>query len=213
MPTGAKASRDLFKQLVDFAIEKQVLLVNDNPYSFVLNDKPESILHTPRAMEVALELNSLSKSHHMAGWRVGMLCGAAERISTVLRFKSNMDSGQFLGIQRAAITALQTGPDWHKQQNEIYQRRKEVAKAIFNHLGCEIHSPQVGLFLWARIPEPWNNGFELSDLLLRETEVFITPGGIFGDSGNSYLRISLCSNEEVLGKALSRIESAKIKKL
>ncbi|NNE28591.1 MAG: aminotransferase class I/II-fold pyridoxal phosphate-dependent enzyme [Saprospiraceae bacterium] len=210
MPTGAQAGPEIFQQLVSFAKRNNILLVNDNPYSFVLSKKPTSLMQTPDAKEVALELNSLSKSHHMAGWRVGMVCGSAEKINTILRFKSNMDSGQFLGIQKAAMAALDTDQSWHDQQNQIYLRRKGIAKKIFDTLNCKIENAQVGMFLWARIPQSWKNAYDLSDFILKEAEVFITPGGIFGDRGDKYLRISLCSPEEVLVEALGRIEAQKI---
>ena len=206
MPTGATATTQLFKDLVVFAKAYNILLVNDNPYAFILNDEPLSILSVDGAKEVALELNSLSKAHNMAGWRVGMLAGAKAYLDIVLRFKSNMDSGMFKPIQLAAAKALQLPQSWYDQQNEIYQARKEVVQQIIKVLNCKYDEQQVGLFIWAKIPLNFKNAYELSKQILDNTAVFITPGGIFGTAGEQYIRISLCSPINILQSALNRIK-------
>lgn len=211
MPSGAAASSAFFSELIDFARQHQILLCNDNPYSFILNDERLSLLSIPGAKEVAMELNSLSKSHHMAGWRIGMLSGAAENISAVLRFKSNMDSGMFKGLQTAAVQALNTPMSWHDTQNAIYQKRKEVAITIIEKLKCSFNPKQVGMFLWGEVSNKWKDGYALSDYLLDQANVFITPGGIFGNQGNKYIRISLCSDVQRLEDALERIDKSKKK--
>ena len=210
MPTGAPGDPECFRRLVEFARKHRILLVHDNPYSFILNDAPLSLLQTPGAREVAVELNSLSKSHNMAGWRVGMLCGAADRINDVLRFKSNMDSGMFLPVQLAAARALSLGKEWTDSLNEIYRRRREKVFMLLDELGC-VHTPgQSGLFVWAAVPSGFKNGFGLSDAVLHGAGVFITPGGIFGEGGSRYIRVSLCSKEERLQAAIGRIRTFKI---
>jgi LL-diaminopimelate aminotransferase len=206
MPTGQLPTPALFEHLVAFARRHQILLCHDNPYSFILNSQPASILSVSGAKEVALELNSFSKSHNMAGWRVGMVCGNAALIQEVLRFKSNMDSGMFLPVQMAAVQALQLGPDWYESLNAVYQKRKEKAHRLLQLLGCSFNPQQAGLFVWAKIPEQYETGYKLSDEVLQKTRVFITPGGIFGAGGNRYLRISLCSSEEKLEEAIGRIQ-------
>ncbi len=211
MPTGAQATESLFKSFIDFAREHDILLVSDNPYSFILTTKPLSILSIPGGKEVAVELNSLSKSHNMAGWRVGMLCGKAERIDAVMRFRSNMDSGMFLPVQIAAAKALSLGEDWYESVNEIYRSRK--SKALFlaeNVLGCSVSKNQAGLFTWARIPSGFDSAYELCDQVLTGAKVFLTPGGIFGDAGRHYIRISLCSSEEKFDEAIQRINESGI---
>lgn len=205
MPTGQPASREMFEQLVAFAKANNVLIVHDNPYSFILNDAPMSLLSVEGAKDVVIELNSLSKSHNMAGWRVGMLCGAKQRIDEVLRFKSNMDSGMFLPVQLAAAKALSLGDDWHEQVNEVYRKRREKVFQLLDALHCNYDRQQVGLFVWARIPDSYKDGYALSDEVLYERNVFITPGGIFGDAGLQYVRVSLCSSEEKLDEAIGRI--------
>ena len=209
MPTGALAGPGMFEQLVAFANRNHILICHDNPYSFILNSHPQSILSVKGAMDVAVELNSLSKSHNMAGWRVGMLCGNAERINEVLRFKSNMDSGMFLPLQLAAARALQLDRDWFDELNSVYASRREKAGALLDLLHCERSGEQVGLFLWARVPEPYEDAFVLSDAILEEARVFLTPGGIFGEEGKPYLRLSLCSSEEKLDAAIQRIKQMK----
>lgn len=207
MPTGQLPTAALFEQLVAFATRHSILLCHDNPYSFILNDTPASLLATPGAMACAVELNSLSKSHNMAGWRVGMLCGQAQRIQEVLRFKSNMDSGMFLPVQKAAAKALQLGRDWYAQVNATYAQRRQLAFTILEALGCSYTTNQAGMFVWAKIPAGFESGFAVSDWVLGKASVFITPGGIFGSAGNGYVRISLCSNINTLEEALNRIKT------
>ncbi|UEG49140.1 aminotransferase class I/II-fold pyridoxal phosphate-dependent enzyme [Ferruginibacter lapsinanis] len=207
MPTGQLPSKDLFEKLVQFAQRNNVILVHDNPYSFILNDKPMSLLSVEGAKEVAIELNSLSKSHNMAGWRIGMLCGAKERIDEVLRFKSNMDSGMFLPVQLAAAKALELEQDWHDEVNKVYAQRRKKVFELLNLLNCNYDEDQAGLFVWASIPLHYKDGFELSDEVLHKSNVFITPGGIFGSAGNNYIRVSLCSTEEKIEEAIKRIKN------
>ena len=207
MPTGQLPTANLFEQLVAFGKKHNILICHDNPYSFILNDKPASILHVEGAKEVALELNSLSKSHNMAGWRVGMLCGGKEKIDAVLRFKSNMDSGMFLPLQLAAVTALSLDQDWYDSLNSHYAKRRERVFDLLNLLGCSYSKEQSGLFIWAKIPPQYKDGYELSDAILTKSRVFITPGGIFGSAGNGYIRVSLCSPEERFTEAKKRIEN------
>lgn len=210
MPTGTPAKLAFFEKLVAFAHEQEILIVNDNPYAFILNEAPLSILSVAGAREVALELNSLSKAHNMAGWRVGALVGSPDYLEIVLRFKSNMDSGMFKPLQLAAVTALQLPPQWYAAQNEVYTRRKEKAVALLQSLGCTISEGQVGMFVWAKVPEVAPDAYALSDQILTEQHVFITPGGIFGSAGEQYLRISLCSRVEVLQEAIDRLTDFKI---
>lgn len=206
MPTGQLPTRDLFGQLVAFAKEKDVLIVHDNPYSFILNDEPLSLLSIPGAKECVLELNSLSKSHNMAGWRIGMLAGAANRIDDVLCFKSNMDSGMFLPLQLAAAKALTLGKEWHEEVNAVYRARREKVFALLRLLGCRFEKQQAGMFVWASLPRGFKDGFALSDAILHKAAVFITPGGIFGKGGEKFIRVSLCSPEEKFTAAIERIE-------
>jgi aspartate/methionine/tyrosine aminotransferase len=206
MPTGAKAKESSFNELVDFARKHHILIVNDNPYSFILNEDHLSILAVPGAKEVALELNSLSKSHNMAGWRVGMLAGHSDLIQTVLRFKSNMDSGMFRPVQMAAAKALQLPDSWYKELNIIYRMRRKKVHELLDLLDCKWQSDTSGMFVWASVPKDYKDGFELSDVILHNAHVFLTPGGIFGTQGNGYIRISLCANEETIAKAISRIK-------
>ncbi|QIX61578.1 aminotransferase class I/II-fold pyridoxal phosphate-dependent enzyme [Hymenobacter sp. BT18] len=205
MPTGTRADLAFLARLVEFAREHQIMLVHDNPYSFILNDEPTSLLAVPGAREVALELNSLSKSHNMAGWRVGMLVGRADWLQEVLRFKSNMDSGMFLPVQQAAVAALRLDDEWYAELNAVYRRRRALVLELLQALGCQPDPEQTGLFVWAAVPASVADGYALSDEVLRETHVFITPGGIFGSNGNGYVRVSLCQSEEVLSQALERI--------
>lgn len=214
MPTGRVPAMELFTKLVEFARENQLLLIHDNPYSFILNEKPLSLLAVPGAKEVALELNSLSKSHNMAGWRVGVLCGAREKIDEVLRFKSNMDSGMFLPVQLAAARALSLDKEWYATVNQVYRKRKEKVIELISAIGCSFNPEQAGMFVWAAVPDavsqenpdhPLGSGGVLSDRLLYDASVFITPGGIFGSAGNEYIRVSLCSPEEKLEEAILRI--------
>ncbi len=207
MPTGRQASLALFEKLVSFGKKHDILICHDNPYSFILNEKPLSILSAEGAKAVALELNSLSKASNMAGWRVGFLSGDKQRIDEVLRFKSNMDSGMFLPVQLAAATALQLDKDWYDELNSVYARRRLLVYELLNELGCTYDTSQAGLFIWARVPGNYTDGYQLSDEVLYNKNVFITPGGIFGSNGNGYVRVSLCAKEEVIEKALQRIKS------
>lgn len=210
MPTGTPARYDFFVRLVEFAQKHEILLINDNPYAFILNEEPLSLLSVPGAREVALELNSLSKAHNMAGWRVGALIGAADYLQIVLRFKSNMDSGMFKPLQLAAVTALQLPSSWYQAQNDIYARRKEKAVELLRLLGCSPKEGQVGMFVWARVPAGVVDAYAISDQVLEQKHVFLTPGGIFGSAGEQYLRISLCSPVEVLQEAIDRLTDFKI---
>lgn len=209
MPTGQLPTREFFEALVSFAREANVLLVHDNPYSFILNENPLSILSIEGAKDVAVELNSLSKSQNMAGWRVGMLCGAKERIDEVLKFKSNMDSGMFLPVQLAAAKALSLGKDWYDEVNAVYKARREKVFELLELLDCHFSRSQAGMFVWAAIPGGYKDGFALSDEVLYNANVFITPGGIFGSAGNNYIRISLCGSEEKIAESIERIKAAK----
>ena len=206
MPTGKLPTKELFIQLVAFAKKHNILLVHDNPYSFILNDTPMSLLGVEGAKDVAIELNSLSKSHNMAGWRIGMLVGAKERINDVLRFKSNMDSGMFLPMQLAAAKALELGQDWHDEVNKVYKARREKVFELLELLNCTFDKDQAGLFVWASIPAEYKDGYEVSDKVLHESNVFITPGGIFGSAGNEYVRISLCATEQKIDEAIQRMK-------
>lgn len=207
MPTGSIASKREMQALVDLARENNFLIVNDNPYSLILNNSPLSILSCEGANEVALELNSLSKSHNMAGWRIGWVVGNSGYIDAVLRVKSNMDSGMFLGLQHAAIEALQNGENWFSQLNKVYEGRKRVAMQILSELSCSYSTQQSGLFVWAKAPDAIADVEKWIDEILYGTRVFITPGFIFGDTGKRYLRISLCATEEKLNEALGRIKN------
>lgn len=211
MPTGAPADMAYFTALVQFAKQYHILLVNDNPYTFVLNPEKHSLLSVPGAMDVAMELNSLSKAHNLAGWRIGMLAGRPDYLTEILRFKSNMDSGMFFGVQKAAITALQLSDDWYENLNKVYFDRRKVAKKVLDLLGCVYANNQVGMFLWAKIPDTFENAYQLADRLLYETNLFITPGGIFGTGGDKYLRISLCSPVTDFEEALERIHLSELK--
>ena len=205
MPTGRTASREELKALVDLAREKQFLIVNDNPYSLILNDNPMSILSIEGADEVALELNSLSKSHNMAGWRIGWVAGNKTYIDAVLKVKSNMDSGMFLGLQHAAVEALKNGEEWFTQLNGMYGERKQAAMRILDTLDCSYSARQSGLFVWAKAPEAIQDVEKWIDEILYGTKVFITPGFIFGEAGRRYIRISLCCTAKMLDEAHSRI--------
>jgi aspartate/methionine/tyrosine aminotransferase len=208
MPTGGTAPLDFFEELIEFAKKHEILICHDNPYSFIMTEKPVSLLSIPGAKEVAIELNSLSKTFNMAGWRMGMLIASEERISQVLRFKSNMDSGMFLPLQKAAIEALSIGEEWYKDLNEIYGKRRLKVFELLDLLGCTYNKKQVGLFVWASIPERYVDGYALSNEVLNSARVFITPGGIFGTAGNKYVRVSLCSNEALLDLAIQRQKEA-----
>lgn len=209
MPTGRQATKKELQALVDLARENNFLLINDNPYSLILNDSPTSILSIPGAEEIALELNSLSKSHNMAGWRLGWVAGKKEYVDDVLRVKSNMDSGMFLPLQHAAAEALNAGEVWFNDLNKLYSERKEAAQKILNELGCVYTTDQSGLFVWAKAPDGILDVERWIDEILYATKVFITPGFIFGDAGKRFIRISLCSSVEALEEALTRIKNWK----
>ena len=218
MPTGASATPELYARIVDFARRHGILVVNDNPYSFILNDHPLSILSVPGARACCLELNSLSKAHNMSGWRIGMVAGDRELVAQVLKVKSQMDSGMFKPLQLAAVEALAQGPEWFRELNAGYARRRALAGAIFDTLGVRYDPASSGLFLWGRVaadnpfaaltPDPGKTpGERVSDTLLYRAGIFLTPGFIFGKNGENYIRISLCAKEEVLKKARQIIET------
>lgn len=212
MPTGGNARMETYEKLVDFARRHGIVVVNDNPYSFILNEgKKMSILQVPGAKECCIEFNSMSKSHNMPGWRVGMCASNPEFISWILKIKSNIDSGTFRGIQLAAAEALNTNNDaWHKEYNvENYRRRRKIAEDIMTVLGCTFDPSQVGMFLWGKIPEKYANVEDLTERILHEARVFVTPGFIFGSNGQRYLRISLCAKDEKMAEALQRIKALK----
>ena len=210
MPTGTPPPAGFFERLVAFATAHDILLVHDNPYSFILNERPpQSLLAVPGARAVVLELNSLSKSHNMAGWRVGLLAGRADVLQEVLRFKSNLDSGMFLPVQLAAVEALNLDETWYQELNAHYRARRELVLELLELLGCQTESGQVGLFVWAAVPPAYADGYALSDEILREARVFLTPGGIFGSNGNGFIRVSLCQTPEVLQQALQRVRAAR----
>jgi LL-diaminopimelate aminotransferase len=208
MPTGQVPTIKLFEQLVAFARENHVLLVHDNPYSFILNEEPMSIWQVADAGDHVIELNSLSKSHNMAGWRIGLMLAKSRHIENVLRFKSNMDSGMFLPIQLAAAKALSLPASWYDEVNKLYRSRKRVVEEMLEGLGCDFSKKQAGLFVWAKVPDGMTDGFALSDQLLYKANVFITPGGIFGTAGNHYIRVSLCAPEEKILESFERIKQA-----
>ncbi|MFK7937530.1 MAG: pyridoxal phosphate-dependent aminotransferase [Saprospiraceae bacterium] len=205
MPTGTRAKLELFKELIAFAKKHQILLVNDNPYSFILNDQPTSLLAVEGAKEVALELNSLSKSHNMAGWRVGVLGGKSDYLQAILRFKSNMDSGMFKPVQLAAVEALKNPRSWYDDLNVEYRQRREVVFQLLDEIGAAYDRDQVGMFVWAKKPTRFKTAYDVSDYYLEKSHVFITPGSIFGSQGDDYIRISLCSKAEVFQEAIERV--------
>ena len=205
MPTGASASEELYDRLVDFGHRHGILICNDNPYSFILNDRPLSVLSRPGAKECCLELNSLSKAHNMAGWRIGMVAAERDVISEILKVKSQMDSGMFKPLQLAAVQALSRGPEWFARLNEEYRRRRVLAGEIFDLVGAEYDPESTGMFLWGKVN---GKGVDISDRLLYEAGVFITPGFIFGKNGENHIRISLCAKPEVLKAAAERIAAA-----
>jgi aspartate/methionine/tyrosine aminotransferase len=211
MPTGRVASTEEMQELVDLAKAHRFLIVNDNPYSLILNDQPLSILGCRGAEDVALELNSLSKSHNMAGWRIGWVAGRKEYIDAVLKVKSNMDSGMFLGLQAAAVEALKNGHEWFAKLNKTYRERRDAAAKILDELGCQYSPKQSGLFLWAKAPAEVDDVEKWIDEILYGTKVFITPGFIFGEGGKRFIRISLCGPVQKLEEALTRIREFKTK--
>lgn len=207
MPTGAVAQKETFERLIRWARERDILLINDNPYSFILNNKPESILSIPGAKEVALELNSLSKAFNMAGWRIGMLSGKAATLKAVLKVKSNMDSGMFYGIQQGAIAALNIESQWFDELNSIYRRRRNKVEALATQLGTTFNPQSVGMFVWAKLPKEAFDSEAYIDHILYKKNIFITPGTIFGSQGAGYIRFSLCVPEDTLQEALNRFQS------
>lgn len=209
MPTGQKATLELFEKLVQFGHRHQIVICNDNPYSFILNDEPISLLQIPGAKDICIEMNSMSKSHNMPGWRIGMVSSNSTFIEWILRVKSNVDSGTFRPLQIAAIEALQTEKEWHEQMNLIYKKRRIIAEQIFTTLGCRFDPQQQGMFLWGHIPSSYKNGEELADDLLYNHQIFITPGAVFGTQGDQNIRLSLCATEDKLSEALNRIQQKK----
>ncbi|HEY5590570.1 MAG TPA: aminotransferase class I/II-fold pyridoxal phosphate-dependent enzyme [Paludibacter sp.] len=207
MPTGASATPELFEKLVAFGKKHGIVICNDNPYSFILNENRLSILQVEGAKDICIELNSMSKSHNMPGWRMGMLASNAEFVQWILKVKSNIDSGQFKPMQVAAIAALNNSDEWHHKMNiELYKNRRQLAEEILKTLGCTFDESQVGMFLWGKIPSNYADSGVLADKVLYESKVFVTPGFIFGDKGNRYIRLSLCANEKMLGEALERVK-------
>lgn len=208
MPTGAPARMATYERLVDFARRHSIVIVNDNPYSFILNEKPISLLEVPGAKDCCIEFNSMSKSHNMPGWRVGMCASNPTFISWILKIKSNIDSGTFRGIQLAAAEAYNNSAEWHRQANiTTYRNRRDTAERIMDVLGCTYDKSQVGMFLWGKIPDKYANAEELTERVLHEARVFITPGFIFGSNGERYIRISLCAKDEKIKEALKRISN------
>lgn len=205
MPTGTRGSKELFEELVNFASRNNILIVNDNPYSFILNNEYKSLLEAEGAKEIALELNSLSKSHNMAGWRIGMAAGHADYIKSILKVKSNMDSGMFRAMQAAASEALANPPSWYEKVNSVYERRRKIVEEIMDILGCSFDRSQSGLFVWGRIPGHVHDCESFVDEILNKANVFITPGFIFGSQGRRYIRISLCADEKTLTESKFRI--------
>lgn len=207
MPTGARARMETFRKAVDFARRHDIVLVHDNPYSFILNDKPMSLLQVEGAKDVAIEMNSLSKSHNMPGWRMGMAASNPHFVSWILKVKSNIDSGQFKPLMLAAARALECGREWFDDVNAVYAGRRKIAEEIMAALGCEFDPSQTGLFLWGRIKDPSVTSRDLADRLLYEARVFVTPGFIFGKNGERYIRLSLCATEDRMRQALERVKS------
>ncbi|WP_299431744.1 aminotransferase class I/II-fold pyridoxal phosphate-dependent enzyme [uncultured Aquimarina sp.] len=205
MPTGASGSLEVLKKLINFAKNHDILLINDNPYSFILNDTPTSILSIDGAKDVALELNSLSKTFNMAGWRVGMVSGSSDKIEAILKVKSNMDSGMFQGIQKGAIAALHISDSWYSEMNAIYSQRRELIWELASVLDCTYDKTATGMFVWAKLPNGIN-AMEFIDTILYENSIFITPGDIFGSNGKGYIRFSLCVTMENINKAIKRLQ-------
>lgn len=205
MPTGAGARMDTFRKVIEFGKKHNIVIVHDNPYSFILNKTPLSIMQVEGAKDIAIEMNSLSKSHNMPGWRVGVAVSNPQFISWILKVKSNIDSGQFRPLMLAAAKALEAGPEWHEKVNALYASRRKVAEDIMHELGCEFDPTQTGLFLWGRIKDPAVSSEALADKVLQQAHVFLTPGFIFGSNGERYIRISLCASEEAMQEALQRI--------
>ena len=210
MPTGANASVELYQKLVDFGRKHHIIICNDNPYSFILNKHPLSILSIEGAKDICIEMNSMSKAHNMPGWRMAMLASNAQFVQWVLKVKSNIDSGQFKPMQYAAVEALAAPQAWYDRMNEVYRSRRALAGEIMHTLGCTYDEKQVGMFLWGRIPESYSGSEELADKVLYGANVFLTPGFIFGSKGNRFIRISLCCNQDMLAEALRRIKETRL---
>lgn len=210
MPTGAPASNELFRKLIDFAKSHNILLIHDNPYSFVLNKKPSSILNVAGAKEVAIELNSLSKTFNMAGWRVGMAAGSKDKIEAILKVKSNMDSGMFYGLQKGAIAALKIADSWYEKMNAIYTSRRNLIWQLADNLGCTFDKNATGMFVWAKLPSHTVDDVAFIDEILYKKSIFITPGSIFGSNGAGYIRFSLCVAEESIGEAMERLSKKQV---
>ena len=206
MPTGANASVDLYRKLVDFGRKHHIIICNDNPYSFILNEHPLSILSVEGAKDICIEMNSMSKAHNMPGWRMAMLASNAQFVQWILKVKSNIDSGQFKPMQYAAVEALAAPKAWYDRMNEVYRSRRALAGEIMRTLECTYDEKQVGMFLWGRIPESYSGSEELADKVLYGANVFLTPGFIFGSQGERFIRISLCCNQDMLAEALRRIK-------
>ena len=211
MPTGGPALMKTYERLVDFARRHNIVVVNDNPYSFIINEHPISLLQVPGAKDCCIEFNSMSKSHNMPGWRVGLCASNAQFISWILKVKSNIDSGTFRGIQLAAAEAYDNSDEWHREANiNTYRRRRAIAEEIMTVLGCRYDPEQVGMFLWGKIPEHYTDAEQLTERVLHEARVFITPGFIFGSNGKRYIRISLCAKDEKMKQALERVKALSI---
>ena len=210
MPTGGPASMKTYEQLVDFAKRRNIIIVNDNPYSFILSHEHLSIFNVPGAKDCCIEFNSMSKSHNMPGWRVAMLSTNAEFISYILKVKSNIDNGTFKAVQMAAAQAFNNSEEWHEEYNfNVYKRRRNIAEKIMEALNCKYNPEQVGMFLWGKIPDGYENVEVLTEKILHEARVFVTPGFIFGSNGQRYIRISLCAKDDKLKEALERVKTLK----
>ena len=209
MPTGANASMELYEKLVAFGKKHNIIICNDNPYSFILNEHPLSILSVPGAKDICIEMNSMSKAHNMPGWRMAMLASNAQFVQWILKVKSNIDSGQFKPMQYAAVEALSAPKEWYDNMNRVYRSRRDLAGQIMDALGCNYDENQVGMFLWGKIPAEAAGSEAVADKVLYEANVFLTPGFIFGSRGNRYIRISLCCKNEALQEALNRIKQLK----
>ena len=206
MPTGANATMKLFDKLVAFGKRHNIIICNDNPYSFILNENRLSILAAEGAKDICIELNSMSKSHNMSGWRIGLVASNPQFIEWILRVKSNIDSGMFRPMQVAAVQALNNSEEWHREKNiNVYAKRRGIAEEIMQTMDCTIDPTQVGMFLWGKIPDSYADAGELADKILYGANVFVTPGFIFGDKGNRYIRLSLCATEKMLEESLFRI--------
>ena len=213
MPTGGPALMKTYERLVDFARRHNIVVVNDNPYSFIINEHPISLLQVPGAKDCCIEFNSMSKSHNMPGWRVGLCASNAQFISWILKVKSNIDSGTFRGIQLAAAEAYDNSDEWHREANiNTYRRRRVIAEEIMTVLGCQYDPEQVGMFLWGKIPEHYADAEQLTERVLHEARVFITPGFIFGTNGKRYIRISLCAKDEKMKQALERVKAMSVER-